>query len=227
MGIFGGIGKALKGIDWDRVSTGLSAAGASASGDHGTAAQIWAMRGKRQQEQRESEAERQQAEALVQAAVRAGIPEQQARSLPPQTLAGVVAQTMSPPSDNEFTRTLRAAGIDPASPQGQALYRQRAATMASPAPVMTGSPATGYQWNTPPPPQVPGLTAAQPAPQPQQQAPFTFNHYRGARSSLGPEGAASWLQRSGVTVSVNSPQEAQQLPPGTKYTTPDGREFVR
>lgn len=96
MGIFGGIGKAVKGINWDRVATGLSAAGASAHGDHGTAAQIWGQYGKRRTEGREAEAERAQAEAIIQAAVRAGIPEQQARSLPPQTLAGVVAQFLGP-----------------------------------------------------------------------------------------------------------------------------------
>lgn len=38
------------------------------------------------------------------------------------------------PADDVFTRTLTAAGIDPASPQGQALYRQRADTLANPTP---------------------------------------------------------------------------------------------
>jgi len=35
--------------------------------------------------------------------------------------------------DDTFTRTLSAAGIDPASPQGKALYLQRATTLANPA----------------------------------------------------------------------------------------------
>jgi len=35
--------------------------------------------------------------------------------------------------DDTFTRTLSAAGIDPASPQGKALYLQRANTLANPA----------------------------------------------------------------------------------------------
>lgn len=34
--------------------------------------------------------------------------------------------------DDQFTQYMRAAGIDPASPQGQALYRQRAESMAAP-----------------------------------------------------------------------------------------------
>ncbi len=73
----------------------------------------------------------------------------------------VLAGRYNQPADDAFTRSMVAAGIDPASPQGKALYAQRTATMASPAPQMTGSPATGYQWNTPPPPQIPGLTGGQ------------------------------------------------------------------
>ena len=42
-----------------------------------------------------------------------------------------------------FTRTLMAAGIDPASDQGRALYKQRATTMASP-PMMIGPDGLPY-----------------------------------------------------------------------------------
>ena len=68
-------------------------------------------------------------------------------------------------ADDVFTRTLMAAGIDPASEQGQALYRQRAATMASPAPQMIGNADDGYRFVTPPAPQLPGQLAPSVAPQ--------------------------------------------------------------
>jgi hypothetical protein len=59
-------------------------------------------------------------------------------------------------ADDVFTRTLAAAGIDPASPEGRVLYRNRAATLASPAPQMVGDADHGYNWVTPPPPALPG-----------------------------------------------------------------------
>jgi len=58
--------------------------------------------------------------------------------------------------DDQFTQYMRAAGIDPASPQGQALYRQRAESMATPPlvavdgfdaqgnPTKTFMPRTGF-----------------------------------------------------------------------------------
>jgi hypothetical protein len=160
MGLFGGLGKTLKKIDWDRVSTGLSAAGASAHGDHGTAAQIWAMHQKKRQDMQEREAKTQTAEQAVAALVRQGIPEADARVLvqtgaADQVLAGRYGQS----ADSEFVRTLKMAGIDPASPEGQALARQRANTMAMPAPQMIGSPETGYRWVTPPAPGAPAPSA--------------------------------------------------------------------
>lgn len=69
----------------------------------------------------------------------------------------------APPAEGEFIRTMRAAGIDPASPEGLGLLRQRAATMALPAPQMIGSPETGYRFVTPPAPTMP---TAQAGPQP-------------------------------------------------------------
>lgn len=222
MGIFGKIKQ-----NWNDGSlmAGLQAAGAIAQGDYGTAAQIQALNRDQRDERRQSEAQAQQHEQLIAAAVRAGVPEEQARSLPPQTLASVVGQYLGPQNDNEFTRTLRAGGIDPASPEGQNLYRQRAATMASPAPQMTGSPETGYRWNTPPPPQVPGLTSP-PAQQTPAQQPagnvINAEMYRGATNGLGAQGAADWAQRNNIVVAVRSPQEARQLPSGTRIRLPDG-----
>lgn len=153
MGLFGGIGKALKGINWDRVSTGLSAAGASANGDHGQAANIWGQHRRGQQERAQAEAQQQQMQQAMQALIARGVPPQEAAVIVQGGGAhSLLAQHNKPQSeaDDVFTRTLIAAGIDPNSEQGRALYAQRANTMASPAPQMIGNPETGYQWVQPP-----------------------------------------------------------------------------
>lgn len=67
-----------------------------------------------------------------------------------------------------------------------------------------------------------------PQQQPAQPAPtgventFTFEQVLGALNSLGPQGTADWIRRNGITVRVNSPQEASQLPRGTRYIDPNG-----
>lgn len=66
------------------------------------------------------------------------------------------------PTDDTFTRTLMSAGIDPTSEQGKALYRQRAATLASPAPNFVSDGAGGGRWVAPP---SPGLLGGGGAPQ--------------------------------------------------------------
>lgn len=166
MGIFGGIGKAFKGIDWDRVNTGLQTAGAIAQGDYATAAQIQALRRREQDQRDEEQSKQQQAEAAVAALVRQGIPEPDARAIVASGAADtVLSQRYGQQADSEFTRTLRAAGIDPGSPEAQQLYRQRATTMASPAPQMIGTPETGYRWVQPPAQGAPVQQAPQ---QPQQ-----------------------------------------------------------
>lgn len=221
MGIFGNVKR-----NWNDGSlmAGLQSAGAIVQGDYGTAAQIQGLHRQQQDEQRQADAKARQIEAEVQALMARGVPEQEARIIAQGGGADAyLAQQNAPQAPNEFERTLRAAGIDPASPQGQDLYRQRAATMASPAPQMTGSPETGYRWNTPPPPQIPGLTS------PQQQAPqqqggqvINTEMFRGAVNGLGAQGAADWLQRNNVIVAVRTPQEASQLPSGTRIRLPDG-----
>lgn len=65
-------------------------------------------------------------------------------------------------ADDVFTRTLTSAGIDPASEQGRNLFRQRAATMASPAPQMIGDAEHGYNWVTPPSQVLPGAIGTPP-----------------------------------------------------------------
>lgn len=71
--------------------------------------------------------------------------------------AAAVAQSLlemrnpKPQAPTEFERTLRGAGIDPASQQGIALYAQRANTMALPQPqFISNGPGMGGQWVTPP-----------------------------------------------------------------------------
>jgi hypothetical protein len=79
MGLFGGIGKALKGVDWGNVMSGLQSAGAIAHGDYGTAAQIQAHRRRERDEQQQVEAQRAATEQAIQALVARGVPEQEAR----------------------------------------------------------------------------------------------------------------------------------------------------
>ena len=62
----------------------------------------------------------------------------------------------APEKPDAFTQTMINAGIDPKSPQGIDLYRQRAMTQAMPAPNLVGSPETGYRWLQPPAPSMGG-----------------------------------------------------------------------
>lgn len=192
MGLFGGIGKALKGIDWDRVSAGLSAAGASAQGDHGTAAQAWGLYGQRRDAAREQQVNQQQAEAAVKALMGQGIPEADARVLVQSGAADtVLAQRHGQQADSEFVRTLKMAGIDPASPEAQRLARQRVNTMALPSPQPIVDPQTGsVRWVTPPAPGTP-----QQAPQGGPQPGAVVNGYRFRGGN--PNESSSWEPVSG------------------------------
>lgn len=71
------------------------------------------------------------------------------------------------PTDDVFTRTLVAAGIDPASAQGKQLFAQRAATLASPAPQFISDGLGGGQWGIPPAPSLPGMQQPSPGALPQ------------------------------------------------------------
>lgn len=79
--------------------------------------------------------------------------------------------------------------------------------------------------------------------QPQQVAPqqqggipgvtgetMSFEQYQGMVQQLSPEAAARQAKRlsdAGVRFTVSTPDQASQLPPGTRYTTPDGAEYIR
>lgn len=62
--------------------------------------------------------------------------------------------------DDIFTRRMRMAGIDPNSPQGQTLLRQKLATDASPPPSLVGDASSGWTWQQPPAPSLPNLPTA-------------------------------------------------------------------
>lgn len=65
--------------------------------------------------------------------------------------------------DDAFTRALMAGGVQPGSPEWTMAHRQRAATLASPAPNFVSDGAGGGRWVTPPAasllPSGPGPTA--------------------------------------------------------------------
>lgn len=69
-----------------------------------------------------------------------------------------------------------------------------------------------------------GQGAPQAAGAPSNGNVLTMEMYRGAVNGLGPQGAAAWLQRNGTPVAVSTPQEARQLPSGTRIVLPDGSE---
>lgn len=59
---------------------------------------------------------------------------------------------------------------------------------------------------------------------------ITFQQLQGMARGLGPEALTRQIQRltqGGVKFSVASPDQAGMLPPGTRYTTPDGAEYIR
>jgi hypothetical protein len=65
-----------------------------------------------------------------------------------------------PVNYDTFQQAMVDGGIQPGTPQWVSLSKQRAATLATPAPQMVGSLDTGYNWVTPPPPQIMGDGAA-------------------------------------------------------------------
>jgi len=56
------------------------------------------------------------------------------------------------PTDDVFTRTLTAGGIDPMSPEGRQMYKQRAQTLANPAPQWIPDGMGGGRFVAPPAP---------------------------------------------------------------------------
>lgn len=104
MGLFQGIGKALKGVDWGKVMSHAQAAGAIAHGDPGAAAQIMALRRRGLDERAEAEAKAAQAQAAVAALVRQGIPQADAEAIVSSGAADtVLAGRYNQQQGNEYT----------------------------------------------------------------------------------------------------------------------------
>lgn len=56
---------------------------------------------------------------------------------------------------------------------------------------------------------------------------LTFAQFNSNRATLGDARAAAFTVENNLPVQVRTAQQAASLPTGTKYMTPDGREFIR
>lgn len=72
----------------------------------------------------------------------------------------------------------------------------------------------------------PAASPSNPPPPPTRTAgdAFTFADFQSLVKQLGPEGAVRSINLSGTPVRVDTPDQARQLPSGTKILLPDGRE---
>lgn len=152
VGFFQG-GKDIRGRDWLAAGLGAVADTFDPSGKGGALDSLMGGRKAALGDARKVAEQQQQLQQLI----AAGVPADKAR-LVVGGVGGAKYSDVAPkaPEDDVFTRALRAGGIDPDSPQGQEMYRQRATTMASPAPNFVGDGMGGGRWVQPPPPQVPG-----------------------------------------------------------------------
>lgn len=73
---------------------------------------------------------------------------------------------------------------------------------------------------------VPAQAAPQQAPHAPQQEPLTYGQFKAYADVQGLPKAAEWARQNGLSIRVNTPQEAEQLPRGTRIILPDGSEGV-
>lgn len=123
-----------------------------------------------------------------------------------------------------LARELTDAGYKPGTPEFQ--QAMGVALRGKYAPQYTDQQGNMRQGSLPALPGMgqapqPAVTPASPA-----QEPITFEMFSGAVNGLGPQKAAEWLQRNGLPVQVNTPEQAHQLPRGTRIILPDGSEGV-
>ncbi|MGL5361357.1 MAG: hypothetical protein ACRDBH_00635 [Bosea sp. (in: a-proteobacteria)] len=58
-------------------------------------------------------------------------------------------------------------------------------------------------------------------------ATLTMAQFKANVDAIGPERASRLTTRNGIAIEVKSPAEANSLPPGTLYVTPDGEAYTR
>lgn len=158
---------------WDRIgeglgnlAQGLGAAQAFWDGDFGTGVGIQQLQQRQRSQAAQMAMDADRSRQLTAAIEAMDLTPQEkviAINAPEQFLQNY-AKRFGPQGDSEdvFTRSLRAAGIDPASPQGQELYRQRVSTMAQPAPNFIGDGLGGGRWVQPPAMPLPGGSQSAP-----------------------------------------------------------------
>lgn len=71
---------------------------------------------------------------------------------------------------------------------------------------------------------VPGLQGAPTLP---QEKFMGMGGFESMYQSMGPQGFSQWQQQHGVGVKVESKEEYDRLPPGTRYIAPDGSQRVK
>lgn len=84
-------------------------------------------------------------------------------------------------------------------------------------------PEGGTLVDTRNPQAVQQFAQAGPVTQGKQDA-LTFEMYNGAVNALGKQGADAMIGRNGHTIKVQTPEQARQLPSGTRIILPDGSE---
>lgn len=122
-----------------------------------------------------------------------------------------------------LARELQDAGYQQGTPEFAAAMRT--ALQGKYAPQYTDDEGNIRQGQLP---ALPGTASASPRPSAPaalgQDGAFTFDMYQGAVNGLGEQGAREWLGRQGLAVSVQTPEQARQLPSGTRIILPDGSE---
>lgn len=137
-------------------------------------------------------------------------------------------------TEPEMTALMRevaaATGFQPGTPEFRAeLARQMNNRGLSGA--LIGGPDTGYTINPlyqPPRAAAPAQAPTMAQPQPQAQgSPLSMGDLqRVATSFPNAEAMAGWMRRNNIVVRVSSPQEAMNLPRGTRLVLPDGSPGV-
>lgn len=90
-------------------------------------------------------------------------------------------------------------------------------------------PQGGTLVNTRNPQAVASVSGGTPPPQspaPQSENILTYGQFKAYADVQGIPKAAEWTRQNGMSIRVNTPQEAKQLPRGTRIILPDGSEGV-